>query len=68
MKEGEIVIASEKVYENLFSSNSDCMRPIGGNCVGNCRKTGSNSDCMRPIGGNCVGNCRKTGGNVELNW
>ena len=41
-KEGGNVVASKQVYANLFSSNSDCMRPIGGKCVGNCRKTGGN--------------------------
>lgn len=40
--------------------NVDCNRPIGGNCVGNCRKTNDFVDCSRPIGGKCVGNCRKT--------
>ncbi|WP_370807084.1 hypothetical protein [Dialister hominis] len=62
------MVGSEKAYSKLFASNTDCMRPIGGSCVGNCRKTGSNSDCMRPIGGSCVGNCRKTGGNVTIKW
>lgn len=62
------MIADKVIYERLLVSNSDCMRPIGGNCVGNCRKVGSNNDCMRPIGGNCVGNCRKTGNSTELNW
>lgn len=62
------MVANEKVYKKLLASNSDCMRPIGGNCVGNCRRTASNSDCMRPIGGNCVGNCRRTGTNTKLKW
>ena len=62
------MVASAKDYEKLSISNTDCARPIGGNCVGNCRKTGSNVDCLRPIGGNCVGNCRKTGKNVQLEW
>lgn len=62
------MVASKSAYNNLFTSNSDCMRPIGGKCVGNCRKTGTNSDCMRPIGGKCVGNCRKTGGETVIDW
>ena len=35
------MVASEKAYMGLLVTNTDCMRPIGGNCVGNCRKTGS---------------------------
>ena len=62
------MIASSKDYIKMFASNTDCLRPIGGNCVGNCRKTGSNVDCLRPIGGNCVGNCRKAGMNKQLVW
>ena len=60
--------ATKDDYKKLSVGNSDCLRPIGGNCVGNCRKTGSNVDCLRPIGGNCVGNCRKTGKNIQLEW
>ena len=49
------------VLDKKVLYNSDCMRPIGGNCAGNCRKTEIYNECMRPIGGNCAGNCRKTG-------
>lgn len=61
------MVANKQQY-NQLAGNIDCLRPRGGNCVGNCRKTGSNSDCLRPIGGNCVGNCRKTGSKSTLNW
>ena len=61
-------MVAENAHYNLLSGNTDCVRPIGGNCVGNCRKTGHNSDCLRPIGGNCVGNCRKTGTKSTLKW
>ncbi|MBQ7561745.1 MAG: hypothetical protein IJS99_07935 [Synergistaceae bacterium] len=50
-------------YAKLFSYGLNCERPIGGNCVGNCRVLDNKLlscgfDCERPIGGNCVGNCR----------
>ena len=47
-----------KSYSKLFAFGLDCERPIGGNCVGNCRIVSQNLDCERPIGGKCVGNCR----------
>ena len=68
MKRVKNMTATTKDYAELALSNTDCLRPIGGNCVGNCRKVGSNTDCLRPIGGNCVGNCRKTGKNIHLEW
>lgn len=55
------MVASSKDIKKMYGTNSDCTRTIGGNCVGNCRKT-SNNDCTRTIGGNCVGNCRKVSG------
>lgn len=52
--------------KSVADGNSDCSRPIGGKCVGNCRKIDETkyiaegiSDCSRPKGGHCVGNCRK---------
>lgn len=62
------MIATEKEYQELLMGNTKCLRPIGGNCVGNCRKTDTNLDCFRPIGGNCVGNCRKSGNESHLIW
>lgn len=62
------MIVKKEVYEKLAISNMDCARPIGGNCVGNCRRAPTNMDCMRPIGGNCVGNCRKSPKVVQLKW
>lgn len=62
------MVVSKSAYEKLSGVNSDCLRPIGGKCVGNCRRTETNTECARPIGGRCVGNCRKTGGDAELQW
>lgn len=62
------MIASDKIYQELISTNTECTRPIGGKCVGNCRKTDTNNDCMRPIGGKCVGNCRKIETESVLTW
>ena len=61
------MVATKKDYNVLKGNNTKCMRPIGGNCVGNCRKSGTNTECMRPIGGNCVGNCRKAE-KKPINW
>ena len=36
------MVATAKDYAELALSNADCLRPIGGNCTGNCRKTGKN--------------------------
>lgn len=62
------MVPTKKDYADLVQTNIDCLRPIGGKCVGNCRKTGTNVDCLRPVGGICRGNCRKTGKNVQLEW
>lgn len=61
------MIANKDTYMKL-QKNTECMRPIGGHCVGNCRKAHVNAECMRPIGGHCVGNCRKTTANTKIDW
>lgn len=33
------MVANEKTYSKMYGSNADCMRTVGGKCVGNCRKT-----------------------------
>ena len=48
---------SQNEYMRLAGSTENCMRTIGGLCVGNCRGPAAES-CMRTIGGICVGNCR----------
>ena len=42
LTEGLVMVATAKDYAELALSNADCLRPIGGNCTGNCRKTGKN--------------------------
>lgn len=61
------MIANDNTYMKL-QRNTECMRPIGGRCVGNCRKADVNTECMRPIGGRCVGNCRKSDANNQIDW
>ena len=62
------MVANEKAYSMMYGSKGECMRTVGGKCVGNCRKTETNSECMRTIGGRCVGNCRKTDRNAQMSW
>ncbi|MFL0194444.1 hypothetical protein ACJDU8_02485 [Clostridium sp. WILCCON 0269] len=62
------MVANKKMYSKMYGSNVDCIRTVGGRCVGNCRKTDVNSDCIRTIGGRCVGNCRKTDVKPQSSW
>lgn len=62
------MLKTSKAYSEMIPANRDCMRPIGGRCVGNCRKPETNNDCLRPIGGRCVGNCRKPADESGIKW
>ena len=62
------MVVTRKVYSEMLPTNHDCMRPIGGRCIGNCRTPESNNDCLRPIGGRCIGNCRKPNNNNDIKW
>lgn len=62
------MLASNTQYSKMFGNQTDCQRTIGGNCVGNCRKSATTTDCQRTIGGNCVGNCRKSAKATSLKW